>query len=214
MAFRRVGGVEDIDVSVRIIAATNRDLARAVESGAFRQDLYFRLKVVPIGLPPLRDRPEDLPVLVEHFLAEFSAAFGKRFRGVSRDALVALHAYRWPGNIRELRNLMERAVLLHEGETLEADMLQVPGGPGGPADPGASPILGAIREIQEKGIPDDGVDFERLVGSVERWLLTKAAERADWNQTQAARYLRLNRDKLRTRMKNYRLRRPGGGERD
>jgi DNA-binding NtrC family response regulator len=203
MSFRRVGGTEDIDVSVRLISATNRDLAQAVERGKFREDLFFRLKVVPIHLPPLRDRPEDLPLLIGNFLREFSTSFGKGFRGLTPEAEEVARAYRWPGNIRELRNCMERAVLLHDGELLTAEMLQIPGA--GVADPAGNTVLGKLREITEKGIPDDGIDFETIVGSVERYLISRASEKAGWNQSQAARLLRLNRDKLRTRMKNYRL---------
>jgi len=202
MSFRRVGGTEDIDVSVRIISATNRDLARAVAEGAFREDLFFRLKVVPIQLPPLRDRPEDLPALIRHFLGEFAASFGKGTRGLTPEADAAVRAYGWPGNIRELRNCMERAVLLHDAELLTPEMLQLPGSL---ADPARSTFLGELREITEKGIPDGGVDFEEIVGSVERYLISMASEKAGWNQSQAARLLRLNRDKLRTRMKNHHL---------
>jgi DNA-binding NtrC family response regulator len=204
MSFRRVGGTEDIRVFVRVISATNRDLAQAVVEGDFREDLFFRLKVVPIHLPPLRDRPEDLPVLLDHFLQEFASSFRKGFRGLSAEALQATREYSWPGNIRELRNCMERAVLLHEGELISGEMLQIPGSPRG-TDPAGSEFLGALREITEKGLPEHGIDFEDLVGSVERFLITKASEKAGWNQSQAARYLQLNRDKLRTRMKNYRL---------
>jgi DNA-binding NtrC family response regulator len=209
MSFRRVGGVEDIEVSVRLISATNRDLARQVSGGAFREDLFFRLKVVPIHLPPLRKRPEDLPLLAQHFLEEFSAAFGKRFQRISREAMAAARDYEWPGNIRELRNCLERAVLLHEGEVLTAEMLQIPGtcAPALSEDEAVS-FVHTIREIQSQGIPDEGIDFERIVGAVERYLITMAAEKAQWNQSQAARYLQLNRDKLRTRMKNHRLGRP------
>jgi DNA-binding NtrC family response regulator len=204
MAFRRVGGTEDIEVSVRIISATNRELTQAVAAGTMRQDLYFRLKVVPIQLPPLRDRPEDLPVLAEHFLGEFSRSFGREFRRISADAMTAMRAYDWPGNIRELRNSMERAVLLHDGEELTAAMLQMPG-QGRPGADGELGFLRDLREIDERGIPESGVDFERLVRSMEQFLITKAAEKAGWNQSQAARFLHLNRDKLRTRMRNYRL---------
>jgi DNA-binding NtrC family response regulator len=213
MTFRRVGGTEDIRVSVRIISATNRDLARQVKAGEFREDLFFRLKVVPIELPPLRERPEDLPALVEHFVREFSVAFGKRFAGVADEAMAAMRSYEWPGNIRELRNCMERAVLLHEGGVLTADMLQIlPGAAEPEAEEGVLEFLAAMREIQARGIPEEGVPFERLVGSVERWLISKASEKAGWNQSQAARYLQLNRDKLRTRMKNYRLGRGAGDD--
>ncbi len=211
MSFRRVGGVEDIEASVRIISATNRDLAKRVGEGAFREDLYFRLKVVPLELPPLRDRPEDMPRLTDYFLQEFSTAFGKGFRDISREAMAVLRDYSWPGNIRELRNCMERAVLLHEGETLEAEMVQVMGTTGWGFEESPTGVLSVFREIQERGIPEEGIDFEDLVGSLERWLITQAAEKADWNQSLAARYLQLNRDKLRTRMKNHDLSRQAGG---
>jgi DNA-binding NtrC family response regulator len=161
---------------------------------------------VPIELPPLRQRPEDLAALTQHFLEEFTRAFGRSFRRISDDAMQVVRAYAWPGNIRELRNCLERAVLLHDGEELTGEMLQIPGlrDPEEPLE-----FLDDLREIGERGIPETGVDFERLVSSLERFLITKASEKASWNQSRAARYLRLNRDKLRTRMKNYGM---GGGE--
>jgi DNA-binding NtrC family response regulator len=142
-------------------------------------------------------------VLLEHFLREFSTSFAKPFRSVSAEAVDAAMRYSWPGNIRELRNCLERAVLLHEGEVLSADMLQIPGvrGPAGEA----AKLLQEVRRIEEKGIPDAGVPFEEIVASLEQYLIRKASEKAGWNQSQAARYLRLNRDKLRTRMKTYRF---------
>jgi two-component system, NtrC family, response regulator AtoC len=203
MTFRRVGGTEDIHASVRIISATNRDLGAAVEAGRFREDLFFRLKVVPIELPPLRERPEDLPVLMDHFLHEFSTAFGKRFTSVSDAAVSAAREYSWPGNIRELRNMMERGVLLNDGAELTVEMLQIPGGP--VPDRDIAGFFLEMRRIQEKGIPDSGVPLEDLVESIERYLIRLAGEKAGWNQTRAAQYLRLNRDKLRTRLKNYDL---------
>jgi DNA-binding NtrC family response regulator len=203
MSFRRVGGTEDIHVSIRIISATNRDLAKAVAEGEMREDFFFRLKVVPIELPPLRQRPEDVSPLVESFVEEFARAFGRSFCSVSEEAMQLMRAYPWPGNIRELRNCLERAVLLHDGEVLTGEMLAIPGG----GFPGDQPLefLDDLREIGERGIPEAGVDFERLVGSLERFLISKAAEKASWNQSLAARYLHLNRDKLRTRMKNHGL---------
>ncbi len=204
MTFRRVGGTDDIAVSVRVISATNRDLGEAARAGTFREDLYFRLKVVPLELPALRERPEDLPVLMEHFLREFSGAFGREFTGVSDDALRAARDYEWPGNIRELRNCLERAVLLHDGGELTASMLQIPGTTA--ASPGeVGEFLAEVRRIQDDGIPEEGIAFETLVESLERYLIGKASEKAGGNQSQTARYLHLNRDKLRTRMKNYRL---------
>jgi len=204
MSFRRVGGTEDIRVSVRVVSATNRDLARAVEAGTMRRDLYFRLKVVPIDIPPLRRRPDDLAPLAEHFLAEFAAAFGRSFRRIDEGAMRVMRAYEWPGNIRELRNCMERAVLLHDGPELTAEMLQIPSAMDGSGEE-AGGLLDRLRRIGEAGIPEGGIDFEEIVGSVERLLIRKAAEKAGWNQSRAARYLRLNRDKLRTRMRNHRM---------
>ncbi|NNE44787.1 MAG: sigma 54-interacting transcriptional regulator, partial [Gemmatimonadetes bacterium] len=211
MSFRRVGGTEDIEVSVRIISATNRDLNQAVRDGSMREDLFFRLKVVPIHLPPLRQRPEDLPVLVEHFLHEFSRNFGREFHAVTDRALAAMNTYRWPGNIRELRNCMERAVLLNDGPELTKEMLQIPGADGGDEGEESLRFLRQLREIGDRGIPEDGVDFEAMVGSMERFLIGRAAEKAGWNQSLAARFLHLNRDKLRTRMKNYDLGKPPTG---
>ena len=130
--FRRVGGVRDIRVDVRVISATNRDLAAMVRNGGFREDLYYRLKVVPLRIPPLRERPEDVLPLADHFLRDFALQFGKPAPALSDDACEALLSYAWPGNIRELRNVLERAVLLGEGETLDAAHLKLVEDPGTP----------------------------------------------------------------------------------
>ena len=122
-SFKRVGGAEDIGVDIRIVAATNKDLEDEVRGGRFRSDLYFRLKVVAIELPPLRERGDDILLLARHFLHEFSRKFGKRFEELSPAAAQMFLAYRWPGNVRELRNLIERVVLLEEGERLEVEHL-------------------------------------------------------------------------------------------
>jgi DNA-binding NtrC family response regulator len=121
--FKRVGGAQDIAVEIRIVAATNKDLDAEVKAGRFRSDLYFRLKVVSIGLPPLRDRGDDILLLGRHFVREFSRKFQKRFHDISPAAAQVLIGYRWPGNVRELRNLIERVVLLEEGERLEPEHL-------------------------------------------------------------------------------------------
>jgi two-component system, NtrC family, response regulator AtoC len=122
-SFKRVGGAEEIGVDIRIVAATNKDLEDEVRTGRFRSDLYFRLKVVAIGLPPLRDRGDDILLLARHFLREFSRKFSKQFEDLSPAAAQLFLAYRWPGNVRELRNLIERVVLLEEGERLEVEHL-------------------------------------------------------------------------------------------
>ena len=121
--FKRVGGAQDISVEIRIVAATNKDLDAEVKAGRFRSDLYFRLKVVSIGLPPLRDRGDDVLLLGRHFVKEFSRKFQKRFHDISPAAAQVLLGYRWPGNVRELRNLIERVVLLEEGERMEPEHL-------------------------------------------------------------------------------------------
>src|SRR5262249_15335680 len=117
-AFKRVGGIADIRVDVRVVAATNRNLEEDVKKGRFREDLYYRLNVLPIVLPPLRARAEDVPVLVKYFVDTYNTEFKKRVRGVSDEAMRRLQSYGWPGNIRELRNAVERAMLLAEGEEL------------------------------------------------------------------------------------------------
>jgi DNA-binding NtrC family response regulator len=122
--FKRVGGAQDIAVDIRIVAATNKDLDLEVRAGRFRSDLYFRLKVVSIQLPPLRERGDDVLLLARHFLHEFSRKFQKGFRDISAEAAEALTSYRWPGNVRELRNVIERVVLLEEGERLEGEHLR------------------------------------------------------------------------------------------
>ncbi|HET9567565.1 MAG TPA: sigma 54-interacting transcriptional regulator, partial [Vicinamibacterales bacterium] len=117
----RLGSSKPINVDVRIVAATNRDLEKGIEQGTFRQDLYYRLNVFPIRIPPLRERPEDIPTLVWSFVDEFSTAFAKPIESVSKDSMLALQRYSWPGNIRELRNVVERAVIVAAGPRLTID---------------------------------------------------------------------------------------------
>jgi transcriptional regulator with GAF, ATPase, and Fis domain len=125
----RLGSVQPITVDVRLIAASNRDLARAVADRTFREDLYYRLNVFPITVPPLRERAEDIPVLVWTFIEEFAKSFGKRIDSISRESLAALQRYSWPGNVRELRNLIERAVIVAPGSRLVVDPPQAVPGP-------------------------------------------------------------------------------------
>jgi DNA-binding NtrC family response regulator len=201
MTFRRVGGVKDIQVDVRIIAATNRNLRQSVELGTFREDLYYRLNVLPLHIPPLRDRPEDIPVLAEHFLQQFSQRFEKRFTRIDDEANRVLVDYGWPGNIRELKNLMERVVLLEDAEVLEAGHLHFLRQP----IDDAADIIGEIEQAIRQTIPPDGLAFEKLVTGLERSLIEKAYRAADGNQSQTAKLLNLNRDKLRYRMKSFDL---------
>jgi formate hydrogenlyase transcriptional activator len=147
--FERVGGTTPVKVDVRVIAATNRDLGRMVKDGKFREDLFYRLNVFPVQLPPLRDRPDDIPLLVQFFLGKFAARVGKPVTGVSQGTLDLLVAYPWPGNIRELENVIERAVILADGPELEIDpeVLAVPGlAPALPAEPGGKNLLAVERD--------------------------------------------------------------------
>jgi DNA-binding NtrC family response regulator len=187
--FKRVGGVADIRVDVRVIAATNRNLEEEVKKGRFREDLYYRLNVLPIVLPPLRARAEDVPVLVRYFVDSFNREFRKKVRGVADDAMRRLQAYRWPGNIRELRNAVERAMLLAEGPELTADEF---------------PVASKTPVTQELQLPAGGIDLDQL----ERSLVVQALERSGWNQTKAATLLGLNRDQIRYRIEKFKLERP------
>jgi len=189
--FKRVGGVADIRVDVRVIAATNRTLEDEVKKGRFREDLYYRLNVLPIVLPPLRARAEDIPALVHFFVDSFNVEFKKRVRGVSDEAMRRLQTYGWPGNIRELRNVVERAMLLAEGDELTANQF-TPGG------------AGVARITEGVELPAAGIDLEQL----ERSLVVQALERSGWNQTKAATLLGLNRDQIRYRIEKFRLERP------
>jgi len=186
--FKRLGGVVDITVDVRVVAATNRKLDDEVKKGRFRDDLYYRLNVLPISLPPLRARADDIPALTSYFVDSYNAEFRKRVRGVTADAMRKLQAYGWPGNIRELRNAVERAMLLVEGDELTADQF--------PAVSGKNVTLTDGVEL-----PPNGVNLEDL----ERSLVVQALERSAWNQTRAAALLGLNRDQIRYRIEKFKL---------
>ncbi|HKJ92156.1 MAG TPA: sigma-54 dependent transcriptional regulator [Longimicrobiales bacterium] len=186
-AFRRVGGTRDLKVDARLVAATNRDLAADVESGDFRADLYYRLRVVPIVIPPLRERPEDIPELAKYFVETFNAEFGKRVTRIAPATMDLLRRFPWPGNVRELRNVIERSVLLSAGRMLTPDMLppEVRGEGTGP------------RPRLELG--PEGMDIEEL----ERQLLEEALRRAGGNRTEAGRLLGLSRHQIRNRLNKY-----------
>ena len=186
--FKRVGGLQDIRVDVRIVAATHRDLPRCVREGHFREDLFYRLNVVPIRLPALRERREDIPLLAQYFVDRYNRELAKRVRGLTPEALARLAAYDWPGNVRELRNTIERAMLLAEHEWLTPADLAV-GAPTAAAVPFA--------------LPPDGVQLE----AVERQLLEQALARVGGNQARAGDLLGINRDQVRYRMRKYGIRR-------
>jgi two-component system, NtrC family, response regulator AtoC len=186
-AFKRVGGPQDIRVDVRVLAATNRDLQKMVKAGTFREDLYYRLRVLPIELPPLRKRPGDVGELVRLFIRHFQAEFQKDVTDIDAAALRKLEAYPWPGNVRELRNAVERAVLLTEGSLLTVHDFRALA----LADEGAEGIH----------LPLAGLSFEQL----ERSLVLEALERSGWNQAHAAKLLRMPRDWLRYRITKFGL---------
>ncbi|HSN91054.1 MAG TPA: sigma-54 dependent transcriptional regulator [Anaeromyxobacteraceae bacterium] len=156
---RRVGGHAEVEVDVRVLCATNRRLEEEVRAGRFREDLYFRLHVFAIRLPPLRERPEDVPLLVRHFIEKFDAETGKRVRGVTPEALAALQAHRWPGNVRELRNAVERAMILVDGDVIGEGHLP-------PDVRAARPEAAALRI--PLGLPLDEVEKQVILASLER----------------------------------------------
>jgi DNA-binding NtrC family response regulator len=189
-AFRRVGGTTDIQVDVRVIAATNRNLEEGVKNGEFREDLYYRLRVLPIVLPPVRDRAGDVPLLVKHYIDSFNTEFRREVQGVSSEAIGILEAHSWPGNVRELRNAVERAMLLTEEHVLSAEDFQV--------------LLPKEEITDHFRLPHDGIDFEEL----ERDLVIQSLERAGGNQTRAAALLGMNRDQIRYRVEKFQLAKP------
>jgi two-component system response regulator AtoC len=201
MSFKRVGGTRDIEVSVRIISATNRDLEDLVRKGRFREDLYYRLKVIPIHVPALRERKEDIIPLAKHFMLEFNKAFGKDFRSISQDAEKMLIDYPWPGNIRELRNLFERTVLLEGGEVVEPRHLKLSAAER--SGDGKSLVSRLEDLLTAGGVPSQGIPLEELIEEIERSLITKAFYFTNHNQSRTAQLLRMKRDRLRYRMKIY-----------
>ena len=196
-AFRRLGGAVDIKVDVRVVAATNLDLEQHVRDGKFREDLYYRLNVLRIAMPPLRDRDRDVLLLAQHFIREFSREFRKPVRVLTPEAERALLAYSWPGNVRELRNVVERAVLLAEHEALEPDDFEGLR----PLHAPAADTTVALAGGSGLHLPAEGLRLD----DVEREFISLALERTRGNQTRAAALLGLHRDQIRYRMEKYGL---------
>jgi DNA-binding NtrC family response regulator len=196
---RRVGGIRDRRIDVRILAATNRDLERDAQGERFRRDLYFRLAVIILRLPPLRERGEDILFLAEHFLRRFNAKYGKTARGFDQRARELLLAYPWPGNVRELSHVMERAVLWSRGDLLGSEHLSLEIPPSAESAPSSDgrPVDG--RSAPSDGLPPSGTDLEGW----ERTLIERALRESDGNQTRAAQRLGISRDTLRYRLKKY-----------
>ena len=193
--FKRVGGTEDIRVDVRIIAATNKELEEAVKEKHFREDLFYRLNVIQIKLPPLRDRREDIQTLANHFLKKYSQELSKNISKISPEAIQILMNYEYPGNVRELQNIIERAVALESSSDLTAHNL--------------SSYL-SEQPLQKKGaidieIPSEGIDLERMVEDLERTLLLKALDRTKGIKKKAAELLHINFRSMRYRLEKYGL---------
>ena len=196
-SIRPVGGSDEIAVDVRVIAATNKDLGRMVADGQFREDLYYRLSVIPIGVPPLRDRREDIPLLSAWFLRKYAPAAGKSIMRVSDDSLRELNGYEWPGNVRQLENTIERAVALETGNELRVEL---------PADRPRSKAAAAVAggfSVESGSIPTDGVDLERYVATIERTLIQSALKQSGGVQTRAADLLKLSYRSFRHLLKKY-----------
>ncbi len=197
--FRRVGGTKDLKVDVRIIAATNKELEKLVAEGRFREDLYYRLDVIPITLPPLRERPEDIPLLADFFLHQFNQSLGKQIEGIQPDAMRLLVNHEWKGNVRELENAVERAVALASNKTLtleafsEGMLKQSP----------TSPIPATI--------PEEGLHLENLIGKIEKELLLKALQETHWVKKEAAKLLHINFRSFRYRLDKYGIKRNKNG---
>jgi DNA-binding NtrC family response regulator len=197
--FRRVGGARDLTVDVRIIAATNRNLEQAVEQGTFREDLYYRLQVIPVEMPPLRERRDDIELLVSYFVERFNKEFHKNTRGFTGEALEDLRRYHWPGNVRELRNVVERVMILENKEWI------------GPEDlpPSIREVAegedhegeGDLREAPEFVLPDEGFALHQM----EERMVRQALEKTEGNQSRAAELLEISRDALRYKMKKIGL---------
>ena len=194
--FRRVGGLEEMQADIRVIAATNQDLARLIAEGRFREDLFYRINVIPISLPPLRERREDIGLLAEHFLAKYNEQMGKEIAAISQQALELLRQYDWPGNIRELENVMERAVALEPTPTILSDSLP-------------SIIRGNAPHVPTstaEGLPAAGFDLEAHVKEIERGYIAEALKKAGGVQVKAAELLGMSFRSFRYYVKKYNLR--------
>jgi two-component system response regulator PilR (NtrC family) len=191
---RRIGDVRDVAVDVRLVAASNRELARAVAEGVLREDLFYRLNVIPIHLPPLRERREDIPLLVAHFIEKVAAAQGKPTRAVTPEAMALLEGHQWPGNIRELENVLERAMVLGSGPVIDADAL--------PPDlrrPASSTSIVV-------DLPAGGLDLEATLARIEQRYIEMALERTSGVQTRAAELLKVSFRQFRYKLRKHSLR--------
>jgi two-component system response regulator PilR (NtrC family) len=200
---RPVGGTSEIPIDVRVIAATNRDLDKAVAENLFREDLYYRLNVIPIRVPNLRERREDIPLLANHFQKKYAAAAGRSILRVNKDSLDALCGYEWPGNVRQLENTVERAVALETTDELHVELpVERPKARAAAAGVG---ISGSVSEIAPGAVLPQGVGMETYVADIERTLLQSALDRSNGVQTKAADLLGISYRSFRHLMKKYEL---------
>jgi DNA-binding NtrC family response regulator len=197
--FERVGGVNTIRTDVRIITATNKDLEAEVKLGRFREDLYYRLNVLPIHLPPLRDRKDDIELLVRYFLVQFNQKLKKKITGLTPETLAALKAYAWPGNIRQLENVLERMILMSEGQVLSVEDLP---------DEISCLVVSRMESDHQESQPSLKQIVRRQTQSLERELIEKALEETNGNVTRAAEKLGLSRKGLQLKMKELGVKRP------
>jgi len=191
---RRVGDTRDVKVDVRLIAASNRDLGKAVADGVLREDLFYRLNVIPIHLPPLRDRREDIPLLVAHFIKKLAREVGREVHGVTPEAVAVLEQYHWPGNIRELENVVERALVLGSSDMLVVDAL--PASVRQPRDRDELPVE----------LPTEGLDLEATLDRIERRYIQLALDRVGGVQTRAAELLRVSFRQFRYKLQKFQQR--------
>jgi two-component system response regulator PilR (NtrC family) len=191
---RPVGGTAETPVDVRVIAATNKDLRQMVAEHTFREDLYYRVSVIPIHVPPLRERRDDIDLLAHHFLKKYATAAQKSILRINDESLVALRNFDWPGNVRQLENTIERAVALETSDELKVDL----------ESERPLALAAAANGNGRHGLPED-MDFEQYIASVEKSLIESALQQSGWVQTRAAETLRMSYRSLRHLMKKYRL---------
>jgi two-component system, NtrC family, response regulator PilR len=194
--FRRVGGLEELSADIRVIAATNQNLSKAVADGRFREDLFYRINVIPISLPPLRERREDIPLIADHFLTKYNEQMDKAVTGISHDAMELLMRHEWPGNIRELENVIERAIALEATPAILSESLP-------PAIRGGNGRAGATAT---DALPATGFDLEAHVQDIERAYIAQALQRAGGVQVKAAELLGMSFRSFRYYVKKYNLR--------
>jgi len=198
---RPVGGAAEVAIDVRVIAATNRDLEKQVAENGFREDLYYRLNVIPIVVPPLRERREDVPLLVNHFVKKYAKSAGRNIRQVSQESLEQLSGYEWPGNVRQLENTIERAVALEMGEVLRVQLpMERARAKAAAAGVGANTL-----SVTSDAVLPEGMDMEKYVAEIERSLLKSALQQSNGVQTRAADVLRISYRSFRHLMKKYDL---------